>query len=298
MTMIVHVGIHKTASSWMQECFFIKKNGFDQILLHHDVYELIIKPDEKSFSPDLVKKIISDKCVQANAAGYIPVISSELLVGSPMTGARERYIIAERLKKVLPENSKIFIVLREQVAAIASIYRQHVKVGGVLSLKQFLCPPEKSYSYNWFSIEYFLYDRLISYYYDFFGKRNVSVLFYEQFKKDKTILLSALECANVSDIGEERLVNRSISDFGLWLVKATNRFYKSTHYPMPIIDIPLLSKATVKVVKGIDFLFNLKRMNYIDKHIEKHISLNEIKNSNLKMQEIIKMDLSSMGYKV
>ena len=109
--------------------------------------------------------------------GCVPVISSERLSGHPMAGRFDYAVICERITDALP-NARILLVIREQASLIYSTYNQFIRIGGTMSLVDFI---DRQYDGRapFFSRDAFRFDLIIDTYMQSFGQNNVLVLPYE-----------------------------------------------------------------------------------------------------------------------
>ena len=172
---LIHIGYHKTASSFLQkEVFSSEKLPFN-LLERELVIREIVKKNLFFFDIENTRKAL----VQNFDANKVNVISLENLVGNPHSGGYAGYDNFLKLKLLFPD-AKIFVCIREQNSMILSTYKQYVKSFGTLSLKRYLHQTEKgSNVLPAFDLKHFCYDGLINTYKEGFGKENVLVLPFE-----------------------------------------------------------------------------------------------------------------------
>ena len=177
---LVHIGYHKTASTWLQGQLFLPRFGF-QRYPRAQIARAFIEPGPFSFDAPAWREEIDAWRDEILAAGLVPVLSHERLSGYPHSGGFDSLEIAERLATVLPD-ARILIVVREQRSMILSNYHQYVRDGGACPVGRYLQPPQPSMRrLPGFAADFFAYDRLIESYRSHFGAANVCVLAYEQF---------------------------------------------------------------------------------------------------------------------
>jgi len=180
MPVIFHIGYPKTASTWFQECFFPSVKNYRYI--HRDITNKhFFFSDSFLFDPVDVKRDI-----EYITDGERLLLSSELMVTAINHGwhsGNYARTSAQKIKDVFP-NAQIVIFLRDQQSLIASAYQQYIKNGGTFSFKRYM------YSGRVFVFEHLLFDKLIGYYDSLFGKENVHVFVYEEFKKNPDEFLS------------------------------------------------------------------------------------------------------------
>ena len=185
---LIHIGYHKTGSSWLQrELFGRTDRGFHPLAPDCDQGEL----DPRSFARRFlwISPFDFDPAAlreEAEALTNQPhsgrlVISHERLSGNPHSGGYDSREIADRLHQVFP-NALILIVLREQSSMILSSYRQYLKVGGACSLTDYLSKGDGIRPS--FSPAHFCYHRLIGHYQELFGRANTLALPYELLRRD------------------------------------------------------------------------------------------------------------------
>lgn len=123
---IIHLGLHKTATTFLQKEIFPKLEGvkfFDLSNTEKNVSVLTIELDKNK----------------------INLISNEELSGRPYKmSAKQRDILLKNLKKVYP-NAKIIIGLREKDEWIESLYKQYIKMKPTGTRSYFMEHFDKAY---------------------------------------------------------------------------------------------------------------------------------------------------------
>lgn len=189
---LIHIGYHKTATSWMQQFLFHPENGYFPVADHADVHRHVTSPHGLWFDPDDMRRLIAERSAAA-PPGTLPVVSSEILSGNPHYGAHESDVYAERLKRIAPE-AKILISIRAQMRVLPSIYMQYLLRGGTLSHDRYL-EGEAEVGYLAFSPDHFAYDRLVALYQSLFGAENVYIQTQEALKADMDGAVRAMAAA-------------------------------------------------------------------------------------------------------
>jgi hypothetical protein len=138
---IVHLGLHKTASGTLQRQFFPACRGLSlYTTAMPEIKKFVLEVTRKDplyFSPESafshISSILSDD--KPN------LLSNESLSGPPFAGAIElaldhRSPILMNLRSVFPE-ARAILVLRRQDSLARSFYRQYLKSGGVKRPRRF-----------------------------------------------------------------------------------------------------------------------------------------------------------------
>jgi len=233
--MLIHLGYHKTATTWLQQYYFPCHSQIDFVGKHEELWSQIISPHGFDFDVEIARAFFYPKLESARCDNLFPVFSSERLSGNPHSGGYDSKIIADRLKQVFPD-SKILIVIRKQDEAILSSYKQYIKVGGICTLREYLHPPRDG-RIPLFRLEHWQYHKLIDYYAQLYGKTQIQVLCYEQFKQSPRQFLT--ELAGFMGISDEEYfpmttkINESLSDLAILLKRRINRWHgNDSLYPI------------------------------------------------------------------
>ena len=190
---LVHIGLHKTATSWLQENLFTRMElGFygpaesrKRRALVKNVGHFLVADE----SGHLINEWEFDaRAVRASLAsfeareGLWPVVSYERLSGHPLSNGFDRQMICHRIKAVFPK-ARILICIREQRAIILSNYVQYLRNGGWNTPEAFLNHrPDGRQPTT--TLKFWEYHTLVSMYYNVFGRDSVLVLPYELFARE------------------------------------------------------------------------------------------------------------------
>jgi hypothetical protein len=193
---IVHIGFHKTATSWFQTAIF------PQLTSHRYINRDLVKQlfmGGDAFGFDAADTRVA---LGLDGKGPPPLISEEDFSGILHIGLSSSYIakeIARRVHATMPE-SKILILIRSQTSAAYSWYSQYLREGGTASLQRYLFPDSylytgKSSSFKTarFDFSQLEYKGLIEEYDRLFGPDNVYVFAYEDFVRDQQDTLDAIK---------------------------------------------------------------------------------------------------------
>jgi hypothetical protein len=186
--LLIHIGYHKTGTSWLQKELFISSNevfepltnrkdtGKSDLSIHFILDEERNQLSPYDFNKTKIKTNFAQNAFKKNADGKVFVISNERLSGHIFSGGFDSKLIAHRIFNSFP-NAKIFISVRDQKALICSWYFQYLSAGGVKKLSIYL--HQKDLRRPYFSPAHLKYTDLIEEYYSLFKKENVLVLPYE-----------------------------------------------------------------------------------------------------------------------
>ena len=178
---LLHVGYHKTGTTWLQYRFFVPEYGYGQILDHDDVSALVVDAHELERDADRLAALATERGA-ALKAGTVPVISSEILCGNPFHGGTGGAANARLLAEAFPD-ARILITIREQRRILTSVYMQYLSRGGTLPPERFFAE-ENAPGYPRFRAGHFRYDWMAGLYQDLFGAENVLVLTQEEMAGD------------------------------------------------------------------------------------------------------------------
>ena len=244
--LLVHIGYHKTASTWMQKLLFLPEYGYQQIAGHGEVARFIINSHALFFDADAASDMIKQRLANADPEN-VPVISSEMLSGNPLLGGVGSVEFADRLREIVPD-ARILISIRDQMTILPSVYLQYLLRGGTMTPKQFFQRRDDydlgfGYFPYCFSPEHFEYDRLVKYYQDAFGPERVFVLAQEQLGSDVDQAMSDLAafCENTkfTSLGPEARKRRAASypEYAIPFLRRINHVQRGTFNANPVVRL-------------------------------------------------------------
>lgn len=229
--LLIHIGLHKTGSTWLQKRVFAAKHGHE-IAYCGDVkliHAQFILPDSDEFDPEAPRRTFAPLLETAAQAGQLAVISDEALGGRPFHAKFMRETHAARIAAVFP-NAKILITIREQRRIIYSIYGQYLRFGYTSSLEDFLAPaPEGSFLHPVLDRGFYDYARLIRAYERHFPADNILVVPMEWMVADPDGFLRFLSertGVTLSPVGARqaaRIDNPALSDLAYAVLRQANR---------------------------------------------------------------------------
>ncbi|MBP6802589.1 MAG: sulfotransferase [Chloroflexi bacterium] len=232
--LLIHIGYHKTGTSWLQRRLFVNTDlGWTLSHAKTAVVDPLILPHALDFDAAVCRAVFEPGLAAAWTNNLVPVISHERISGEVHIGGRDAKDIAERLYAIFPE-AQILIVIREQQAMIRSIYGQFIKGTGVWSLRDYLDPPVPTrtrFKYGHFHPDDFRYHRLIACYQQLFGPAQVTVLPYELFRARPADFVAQImaavglhaEAAVMAALPYGEQVNPSLSALGIAFKLRLNR---------------------------------------------------------------------------
>ncbi len=175
--LLLHVGYHKTGTTWLQRAVFQPSAGWHAIADGHELRQTLVRPRPLEYDPEPVAHALLHGAAEARRSGLAPVISDERLSGHPHSGGFDAVTIADRLATAAP-HARVLIVVREQAAMARSCYALYVQGGGAHRLEAYLDPVDDTIV-PLFSWDHLQYDRLVAAYQARFGADAVLVLPYE-----------------------------------------------------------------------------------------------------------------------
>jgi hypothetical protein len=234
----LHVGIRKSATTWLQNIFFPRLTGVNYIgktdtsyppwLIHWHYW------DDFEFAKRFGEIVRAIENVARQ--GLINLISSEAFTNTAAIWSQ-----AHRIKKLLPD-ARIIITLRDPVEVLISHYKLDVSDGHYhLPLEAYLDWSRTPFDLVKRSPLYlpdFFYDEMIALYCELFGAHNVCILRYEDMINSPSLYFSALSSfLRVSFPSEmaphmQTRLNAGAQDQVTRLERSRNiRRYLSSHYP-------------------------------------------------------------------
>lgn len=251
--LLLHVGYHKTATTWMQRRLFTREHGYAQIAGHGEVDRLIVQPHGLAWDPGPARDLIARARVEVEP-GLVPVISSELLSGHPFYGGRESDVLARRLREVAPE-ARILISIRAQLRILPSVYMQYLLRGGTMTPAEFFSG-RTAVGFFAFSPLHFEYDRLVAHHQALFGRDRVHLLQQEALGADAQAAARAL----ADFAGAERFERlsraatkpdgSSYPEHAAPLLRRVNHLQRSVLNPHPILSLGITPHGLYRAVGG------------------------------------------------
>ena len=254
---VVHIGIHKTASTWLQKEFFPQVSGC-YLAPRKLVRQALLEPRFEEFDPSHARSALDER-----AGDRRLIISEENLSGYPHNGGvggALPAIFADRLQRAFPD-AFIVVFLRAQPAAIASCYGQYVRSGGTASLSDYLNSQHRDlgarrhwYKVPSFDLRHFRYSALLGHYREHASSGLMKVYLYEDLASDPQALVNRL-CADLAfrpmaQNLSHRTSHVSLSPTALKLLRTLNHFTRRSvankHY---VLHVPKLYEKREPIVR-------------------------------------------------
>ncbi len=285
--MIVHIGYHKTGTTYLQRNLFPRLKGIQ--FYDYDTCRKLLTSIHQSTSLEYEPEHISVKLDKSKKALY----SLEALTGTMGLGTYNLEI-AHRLKNL--GFAKIIITIRRQDLMLEAIYRQYVQQGGVLKSKAFLK------NYNFFSWSYLDYYPLVKRYCGLFGQENVLVLAQEELLENSSVTESRIQEFCKAE-GYEALenptnLNRSLSSLSIGQLRIINHFtfnnYRPSHLLWKGISSQNFRQLYQKVLDPYLWRHLSKKHIFSSSTRQKAVELN--KENNRLLDNYTASDLKTYGY--
>jgi hypothetical protein len=247
----VHIGYHKTASTWLQVYVFPYLAGlcYRDPLLVRLVTNLATADSGSFFGADCRVML---RQVTRRSAGQV-LLSDEGLSGSLWDGYGSGPRNAERLRRVLP-GARILVLVRRQQDMLRSIHAQYVNEGGTRPLLDFVDGHELEGSR--FSLRHLEYDQLVEHYVNLFGRDRIWIVPYEYLRAQPEGFLDEL-CAvlgtSLTATVRHTWPNRSLPKPSLWLLRSWNRLFRASRFNAhPLVCSLRGSRHARRLLQGAD----------------------------------------------
>lgn len=314
---LVHVGLPKTATSWLQEYYFPQPwSGFwippVPSKAKHPIKQIghwiVTDEDGRLIDPaDFDCRKLRAKLSDIKApAGYVPVVSNERLAGHPLSNGFDRRFLAERIKQVFPK-AKILLTIREQNSVIMSNYMQYLKYGGWHSPEKFLKPYSDA-RLPTLTLQFWNYDRLFNFYCEIFDEKNVLILPQELLRADPVGFLGAIAAfsgvAVPSAFNHRAEANPRKPHSSSYLLRRLT--FLSRKSSANAFTPPLFGESADRLIdKAAKSVFNLLTPGVMEKRIQNSLTQkidavigDFYRESNRQLAAKVKPDLAALGYKI
>jgi hypothetical protein len=188
---IVHIGYHKTATTWFQKSFYPAVRNL-RFVPRERVRAAFLEVGSYHFDPAIARAELGLR------AGERVALCEEGLSGYLHNGGLGGHLsraAAERIHAVFPD-ARIVIFIRAQPSIVAATYEQYVRGGGTYSLRRY------AFAQNYlkgarsefhraprFTFDHYEYGPLIAQYRSLFGADKVHIFPFEAFRKNNRAFL-------------------------------------------------------------------------------------------------------------
>lgn len=301
---VLHIGLPKTGTTWLQSLFFPCQNEINYIDIapqnnlsdkHPALVELIrisriahvdLSDADLDRSREIIERYLDPE--------RINVFSNENRFPGVHTvySGGDIYSVIKNLHVLYPR-MKIVLILRNQMEMLSSLYLQRLDTGGECgTFRQYLDSCVSSL------IPYLKYEDLIVILQDVFTETNVYISTYENLKADPVQYLKnlsafmGLSVPNL-DIQSKRLVNRSLSLHSMYVALSMNRVCRAVgignRHPWRRRVIDLLKRMDVVIIDK--YSLRNKPRNPYEKVLTQYYA-----ESNTKLSQRLGIDLTGLGY--
>jgi len=235
---IVHIGLHKTATTWLQRHLFPLVTSH-RVVPRDVIQDALIRQHAFTFDPERARRGLQLR------PGESVLLSEEHLSGDVFSGGFRGSLgreLARRIRATLPE-AEIVVFFRRQPDIIASTYSQYVGIGGSHGLSRFLFHPGLEWYVPAFDFDHFDYRKWIECYAAEFGRERLHLFLYEDFAADnRAFVASFTERLGLTFGGTPSYGARERPRLGAveqGILRFSNRFrrdavpYKQYFFPLP-----------------------------------------------------------------
>jgi Sulfotransferase family len=307
VALLLHIGLQKTASTWLQDKVFRSAAvGFATVGGEAVVKRHLIAPDDMEFDPAACRSAFLERIEAAGAERLVPVLSAERLSGDMLYGAYDSVRLADRLAQTFP-GAKVLIVIREQRGMLYSTYQQYVKAGGQLGVGDYLRRASKSHPWPC-DLRRYEYDRLVAYYQHLFGRDNVLTLPFELFRSEPAGFVRRIvafagvspDPAAIEALKFAKVVNRSWPPAGIAVKRRLNWLVRERMNPWaPIDGRSVAGRRLTKAARTLGRNAPRRVASRIERDIRSTVASlvgDHYRESNARTSELIGLDLGSFGY--
>jgi hypothetical protein len=296
---ILHIGYHKTGSSWLQKQLFPNARGVS-LVPRIEVRREVLVPGPASFDPETARASLLE-----GRDGRL-VISEEELSGNLHTGGLHGAFskeLALRLHGCFPEG-RVVVFVRNQRTMITSAYKQYIKGGGTRRIEGFLRPSKAPHKKPSFELDFLAYDGLISHYESLFGRENVSVYCYEEFSADPRSFSARFARDLDLDLDLDAIstgaVNAGYRSGTLAVLRFLNLFHnREIPNASCVVNVPgfySLLEALAPRIDRLPFLGRVQELeDYLPPDAVRRLE-DEFRESNLRLEKSRALGLRELGY--
>jgi len=286
---LIHIGYHKTGSTWLQRSVFANQPGL-AVVDRDEVVAAFV--DREPFTDVEFERLGGTRRM---------VISHERLSGHPFSGGFDSDVIAARLAEAFPA-ARILIVIRHQPDMLRAIYAQYVRRGGPLPLRRFVADSENWHRQPHFRFDFLEYDRLINRYQQLFGAERVTTLPYELLQADQAAFLAGVAAFAEQPMAaaEPTSVNASMSSAALPVNRFANRLVSNPGFnrSAAIVNDRIYGRVG-KAIRAMDTALPAAVSSWATQRHQDDIAAivgDRYRSSNTRTAQLIGTDLANFGW--
>lgn len=299
MSVLVHIGHMKTATTTLQYQFFREENGYSLIGDRWFLRQKLVYPTELEYEESGVREKLLEEGQRCKSNGLHPVLSFERLAGGINTGGVDSLILLRRIKRIFPD-ALILIVFREQRQFLLSSYRNLIRQGFAYGLKEFLQPYTGPGNLS-FRPSFLEYSKLINAYRQEFGEGKVLALPYELLREKENDFTCRISNFAGVDLPVQPLKNRaneSRRESELVVLRRLNRiFCRSQNNPHGWLENPKIADCIARLFRQaprfVDEAIRRRWERMIARFCEGRYS-----EDNMALSSMIGVNLEARGYEV
>jgi len=308
--LLVHIGLHRTGSSWLQQRVFDGRDGRPTPVVadRAESARRIVLPREDDFDAAEVRAWLSERTRAVVASGGVPVLSNERFSGNPHSGWFDGERTIDRLAEIV-EEPRVLVVLRRQDDLVRSLYLQYVRIGGPASLASYLKSPEPGdHRAPGFDPAFLRYDLLLDRLDRRFGRERVLALGYDLLRRDPRMYLDRIgaflgtSITPPADARERVYESPAFTDaawrrrLNFWCVRST--LHRAAPFAWPVVaELGSLATGVLAAATTPAFERTLARraQHLIDARLEEFGGFRE---GNRRLAARIGEDLGALGWQV
>jgi len=299
MQIIVHFGIHKTASTYFQKEIFRKCPNLIYIprsaCKNFNNYIISSENFEIEYAIKLFEEVITSLRLNLTDKTRI-LISNEDYYGNPFDNKNDTLTIIKRFRMVFQDQLSVVAFFRNQEMLIRSLFLQFVKTGGFATFNDFISPKKRNSILNW---DYLFFDRFALFLKETLPKDNFIFFTYEDFERDKSQLLLKMcsfiyreEIKTLPFSLSQHVHNISLNPKFISASIFLNQFvknYRYPHHPLPFFFYRIYMRL---------FLYFSKKRKKLDYDMTLPAELlSEISKSNQRLDaEFNELEIFHFGY--
>ena len=246
---IVHIGFHKTATTWFQRVALPEHPGLAAYVDGPSREDPVLRCLDPGVRPrvrrrdDVRRRSRRASTRSPTRARGAVCVSEERLSGHAITGGYDTMRIAERIAATVPD-ARVWFVVREQLDMIESEYLQLVQEGTPARLRDLLAFRPRFATVPGFDLGHYEYDRLADRYVELFGAERVRIFEFRSVIGDPQRFLDELATfmgvdpwPRLTPAQLRRRVNPTLPRRLLGLRRAMNHFERRPLNPHPLFTV-------------------------------------------------------------